>query len=816
MDILGHDLRYAVRQLARTPAFSIIAILTLAIGIGANTALFSLATAMFVRPLPGVRDDGRLVWIVPINERNRRPFQMSYPDFLEYRDSSSVFEQAVAFGNAEFSLSGGDVPVRVLGQIVGGNFFSILGVRMTRGRGFVAEEDAAPGTHPVVVISDHLWRDRFNADPGIIGRRIVLDGSPFTIVGVAPPRFAGGDLADRVRDVWVPFAMQPRVAPDLPLSDGNNWWLSAMGKLKPGVSLSQAQAAVGTIAARIAARDSAGHANVSAAVFAMHGGVEPKDARQIVPVGALAAVATGLILLICCANVSNMLLGRAVGRRREIAVRLSLGATRGRVVRQLLTESMLLAAAASACGMILAVWATDTLASALLPTADVSPERHTIAFAVAAAAVTGLVFGLVPALHATRGDYASALKEGALGFDRRRSRLQGAFVVAQVSLSLVLLVASGMFLDGLLRAARADVGFDATSHVLATSFDLGMQGYTTERASAFITSLEREAAALPGVVEVSMTSVVPLGNTRRGMTVSLDPTDRDRASDFSSGGADVYDNIVRAGFFRTLGIALVAGRDFSATDVVGSPGVVIVSEDFARRAWPGADPLGKRLSTNGDKGPYLTVIGVARTVLTFGLGERLRPIVYRSHLQFPDARDVTLLVRSAGDATLLAPAIRRLVRGLDPNLPIYGVESLGQYRRQRLSDMAIGSSLLGIIGALAVSLASLGLYAVIAFSVGQRNREIGIRIALGAAQRNVVQLFVRQGLRLAIVGLMIGIALSAALARVLASAFVGVASTSVATFGAIAALVVAVAMLASWIPARRAAAVDPMVALRSE
>jgi predicted permease len=466
--------------------------------------------------------------------------------------------------------------------------------------------------------------------------------------------------------------------------------------------------------------------------------------------------------------------------------------------------------------VILAVWTTDTLATALMPTMDVSPERYTITFAVIAALVTGLLFGLVPALHATRGDFASALKESTLGFDRRRSRLQGSFVVAQVSLSLVLLVASGMFLDGLLRAARVDVGFEATSRVLATSFDLGMQGYTPERASAFVTRLERQATALPGVANVSVTNVVPLGNTRRATGVSLDPTDKDRASDFPAGGTDAYDNIVRPGFFRTIGISLVAGRDFGSTDVVGSPGVVIVSEDFARRAWPRADPVGKRLSTNGEKGPYLTVIGVARTVLTFGLGERLRPIVYRSHLQFPNARDVTLLVRSAGDATLLAPAIRRLIRELDPNLPIYGMESLGQYRRQRLSDMAIGSSLLGIIGALAVSLASVGLYAVVAFSVGQRNREIGIRIALGAAERQVVQLFVRQGLRLAMVGLLIGTALSTALGRVLASAFLGVASAGAATFGAIATLVVAVTMLASWIPARRAATVDPMVALRSE
>lgn len=408
------------------------------------------------------------------------------------------------------------------------------------------------------------------------------------------------------------------------------------------------------------------------------------------------------------------------------------------------------------------------------------------------------------------------IKDNALGSDRRRSRLQSGFVVAQISLSLVLLVTSGMFLNALYRASHVAVGYEATSHVLAASFDLDLQGYTPERAGSFITTLESQSAQLPGVVDVSVTSTVPMGERRMGADIALDPKESDAAMPFGERGMEVYDNVVRPAFFRTLGVGMVAGRDFSATDGPGSAGVIVVSEDFARAAWPSANPIGKHVSASGSKGPYLAVIGVVRAALTFGRGERARPFVYRSQLQFPKVRDVTLLVWSSGDATLLTPELRREIRALDPNLPIYAMQSLGQYRHDRLSDMALGSTLLGIIGGLAVLLASVGLYAVVAFAVGQRRREIGIRIALGAAGNSVVRMFVAQGMRVTAVGAVVGGVLSAVAVKMLSSVFVGVVATDALAFVAVAGLLGAVAAVASWIPARRAARVVPMVALRAE
>ena len=814
MQSIVQDLRYAFRQIARAPGFSAVAIATLAIGIGANTTLFSLANAVFFRPLPGVRDNGRLVWITPVNERHGGPTQMPYPDLVDYRGASDAFAEVAAFANAEFSLSGGDEPVRVIGQIVSGNYFSILGATMERGRAFTAAEDDVQNPSPVVVISDRMWRERFDADERIVGRRAVIDGLPFTVVGVASPGFAGAEIADRERDVWVPLAMQPRVMSDVPLASRDAWWLSTIGRMQPGVTIERAGVIARTIAARIAAQDP-GHAGTSVRLSAVHGGIQPKDAAQAAPIGFLAAAATSLILLVCCANVANMLLARALGRRHEISVRLSLGATRGRLIRQLLTEAIVLAAAASLLGLIISFWFGDVITRAILPTADVSLDAHTILFTTAAAAVTGFVFGVIPALHATRGQLAERLKDGRGTFDRGRSRIQGALVVAQIALSLVLLATSGMFLGGLVRATRAELGFDASARVLAASFDLGIQGYTPERTASFMAALTRDVAGLPGVASVSATNAVPLGNRRSGTDAALEPNELG-SGDREASIDGIYDNIVRPGFFHTVGIDLVAGRDFDAHDVVGAPGVVIVSEDFARRAWGPENPLGKHVRVGGKAAPPLTVIGVAHTALTFGLGERLRPIVYRSALQTIGDRNITLLVRSLGDATTLATSIRSRIRSLDADLPVYNVQSLGAYRRGRLSDLALGSVLLGLIGGISLLLATVGIYAVIAFAVGQRTREIGIRVALGAANQDVSRLFVRDGARLAGIATVIGLGLAALVARTVAAAFAAVSVASPAMTLGIAVLLGAVAIVATWVPARRAAMIDPVIALRAE
>ena len=816
MDTLIQDLRYAVRQLARTPSFTIVAVLTLAVGIGANTALFTMIESIFLRPLPGVHTDGRLVWIAPYTKRSGHAVNLSYPDFVAYRDASGVFANAAAFGRTEFSLSTGGTPVRVHGGIVSGGYFSLLGVRMERGRGFTPDEDRTPGTHPVAVISFRMWQERLGGDPGVVGRSLVVNGAPFTVVGVAPEQFNGVEHEEPL-EIWVPMMMQAQAIPQRGnmLDQSNTWWLKAIGRLEPGVSVEQAKAAVATIASRIAKADSVEHGDVAATVARISGGVTPNTGQDVVPIALLAAVATGLILLICCANVSNMLLARAVGRRREISVRLSLGASRPRVVRQLLTEAAVLSIVACAAGLLIAQWATDLLTRAIPVPIQVSPDRATLAFTVGAALVTGVLFSIVPALHATRGDLVSALKDSMIGLDRGRSRLQNGFVVTQLSLSLVLLVAAGMFLSSLYRSTKLDVGFEATSHVLAASFDLGLQNYTPERSTAFVNALQQRVRALPRVIDVGVTNSVPMGERRIGAGVALDPRETAPGA-LAPASGDVYDNIVRPGFFKTLGIGIVRGRDFAATDRPESEPVAIVSEDFARLSWPGSDPIGKHISEQGPGGPFMTVIGVAREALTYGVGERRRPTVYRSQMQFPKARDLTLLVRSSGDASLLTRVLTEEIHALDANLPVFGVETLAQYRRDRLSERTLGSTMLAVVGGLALLLACVGVYSVIAFAVGQRTREIGLRIALGAAHEQVIQLFVRQGARLIAIGLVVGLAMSALTVALLSATFVGVAAIDSLAFVAVAALLAAVGAGASWIPARRAARVDPMVALRVE
>jgi len=814
METFIQDFKYAIRQLVRTPGFTAIAVLTLAVGIGANTALFTMLEAIFVRPLPGVNADERLVWIAPHDKRRGHAVNLSYPDFVAYRNAE-VFEDAAAFDRTEFSLSTGGTPVRVRGGIVSGSFFKLIGVRMERGRGFTPEEDRTPGSHPVAVISFRMWQERLGADPGVVGRRLIVNGTPVTVVGVTPERFNGIEHEEPL-EIWMPIMMQAMAMPQNGnmLDSPNTWWLKAIGQLKPGVSFEQAKAAVATIGARIAQADSINHGDVATTVAHISGGVTPNTGQDVLPVAVLAAAATGLILLICCANVSNMLLARAVGRRREISVRLSLGASRSRVVRQLLTEAAVLALGAGAAGLLIAQWATDLLTRAIPVPMQVSPDRATIAFTVAAALVTGVVFSLVPSLHATRGDLASALKDSIVGRDRRRSRLQNGFVVTQLSLSLVLLVTAGMFLSSLYRSTKLDVGFEATSRVLAASFDLGLQSYTPERSTTFVDALEERVRAIPGVIDVGVTNNVPMGERRIGAGVALDPRETDGAVTRESG--DVYDNIVRPGFFKTLGIGIVRGRDFATTDRFEGEKVAIVSEDFARRAWPNSDPIGKHISEEGPEGPFMTVIGVVREALTYGVSERRRPTVYRSQLQFPNARELTLLVRSTGDAALLTRPVTQAIHALDANLPVFGVETLAQYRRDRLSEPTLGSAMLAVVGGLALLLACVGVYSVIAFAVGQRTKEIGLRIALGAAHEQVIAMFVRQGARLIGIGLAVGLVMSGVMVSLLSASFAGIAVIDGLAFVGVAALLALVGAGASWIPARRAARVDPMVALRAE
>jgi predicted permease len=443
-------------------------------------------------------------------------------------------------------------------------------------------------------------------------------------------------------------------------------------------------------------------------------------------------------------------------------------------------------------------------------------DGRVLAFSVAAAFATGVAFGLVPALHATRADVTAVLKNGAAIGDRSRARLQRAFVVAQVSLSLVLLVTAGMFLGQLYKASRVDVHFNATDRVLAASFDLGVQGYTAERANAFLEQLAARVAAMPGVEAVSFTNQVPMGERHIGTEITVQGDAAASRRFGERGGLEVYESTIRPRYFETIGVPLARGRDFAVGDRVGAEPVAIVSEDFARAAWPTGDAIGKRISTQGERGPFMTIVGVAREAQTYGVAERRRPIVYVPQLQHPRVLDLTLLVRRASPAVSLAAPLRASFRELDRDLPLYDLQTLAQYRYDRGAESRLGSMLLSIFGTLALLLATLGVYAVMAFAVNQRTREIGVRVALGAAGTEIVRLFVGEGARLAAIGVAVGLALSLALAKVLSAIFLGLAPSDALIFGAGALVLAAAALAACWVPARRAARVDPVVALRAE
>jgi predicted permease len=821
VDALLQDIRYGVRQLWRSPAFTVAALVTLALGIGANTALFTLGDAILVRPLPGVHQSDRLIWLTAARVRDDfHPTNMSFPDFVEYREGLREFADIAASSTAELSLFSRGDPERVRGEIVSWNYFSILRTPFALGRGFTASEDSVGKPRNVVVLSHALWQRRFGGDSSVVGRTVVLNGQPLTVVGVTAAGFNGADL-ELPRDVYVPVALYDVAQPDFAgmLSRRNSWWLKAVGRMQPGVSREQVQATARTIAARIATTDSSGHKGISARVYSAKSGLPPGSETEVAPLTILASVVTGLVLLIACANVSNLLLARGVARRREIGIRLSLGASRLRLVRQLFTESLLLALAATGAGVLLAYWSTDwLLSSGIFPLQlDMSPNRSVIAFAATATVIASVLFGLVPALEGTRSDIARAVKDGNQGRDPRRARLQASFVVTQLSLSLVLLTTAGLFLRSMYKARNVEIGFQATSQVLALSFDLGLQRYSDDRSNAFLAQLSEKTLGMPGVETLSYTDLVPLGSRYIGTDIVIEGQQRGaRSANRETQPTSVFQSTIRPGYFHVLGMTLLRGRDFSTADTKSATPAVIISNRTAQAMWPNQDPIGKRLSVRSERGPFLTVIGVASDVMLGGPTEAKRSTVYLPQSQYPETKALTLLVRTTGEPEPLADALRREIRRMDPNLPVFNVRTMAEYKRQKLADRMNGVTILGGFGALALLLASIGVYGVMTFSVIQRTKEIGIRVALGAQRSDVVSLFVNRAMRLTLIGIAVGMSLSFALSRLLQGMLFGLTPTDGATFFGVAALLGGVALLASWLPARRAARVDPMTALRYE
>jgi len=818
MQTLFHDLRYAIRMLWKSPAFTLVAVVSLALGIGLNTAIFSLVNIILIRPIPIVKDQSSLMWL-------RAP--ISYPDYIDYRTQSQSFEGMAAItGTSEFSLARSGEPELVTGEFVTENYFDLLGVSAIRGRTFDKSEGQTPT--PVVVVSEHLWRTRFNSDASVVGSQISINGLGFTVVGVAPEKFIGTEVGLN-RELWVPLAMHPVLNPPEAarladpvanrFQERNSHWLAVFGRLKPGVSPDQAGSELSNVARHVAEANT-GKVNPetlrSVQLLGMRGGMDPRDQEEALPLAGLVMAVVGLVLLIACANIASLLVARAAMRRRETAIRQALGASRPRLVRQWLTESVLLGLAGGFFGLLLALWSNQLLISYLqstpLASLDLGLDYRVLAFTLAVSVVTGIVFGLAPALQASRLDLVVALKsdDAAQRTGPRRSRLRAVFVTAQVTLSVVLLVGAGLFIRSLQRANTIDPGF-RVDRALLVPVNLGLLRYKETEGVNFYSELLRRVEAQPGVERASLVRFSQLGFSYAQFQVFAEG----KGAGAGDEGISTGFNVVGPNFFKTMETPLVRGREFTEADRKGAPGIVVLNETLAATLWPGEDALGKRVSLEGPKGPFLEVVGIARDSKYRSLGEPPRPYVYHPVLQSYDPK-MTLVVRTKGEPQSVAGAVREQIRALDSNLAVANVQTLRNQLDLSLFPSRVAAWTLGGFGFLALLLAAIGLYGVVSYSVAQRSREIGVRMALGAREKDVLRLVLGEGLFVIGVGLALGLMLAFAVTRLLAGFLYGVGATDALTFAGVPLLLGLVALVASYIPARRATKVDPLVALRYE
>jgi putative ABC transport system permease protein len=829
---LRMDVRYALRTLRKEPGFATAAILTLALGIGANTAIFSLVNATLLQHLP-VAERERLVYTF----RGSVGAVYSYPLYAALRDGNHVFEGFAAWGGITASLNVANATELVNGAIVTGNLFDLLGISAARGRLLTTADDLTPGAHPVAVISHDFWQARFASRPDIVGHEIKLNGRVFTIVGVTPPGFPGPQLGT-VRQLYVPMMMQaimrpPRAGysgeqnPDL-LKNPNNGWLYTLGRLRPDTSLDSARAELETLVTREARATNPSAPAQRVTLIPIDEG-DPNQRQQMRSVAWLLGAVVAAVLLIACANIANLLLSRNASRRRELAVRLALGASQTRVARQLLTESVLLATIGGAAGLVLAWGVVRGFQAAppppgALPLAiDCSMDARVFAFSLVLSFVTGILFGVAPALKASRAGLVPALKDASLDDAEREGRfsLKRVLVVAEVALSLLLLMAAGLFVRSLQSARAIDPGFDVDKLVSAP-LNINLLRYTRVQGRDFYRQVVERMEQLPGVESAGVARVAVLSGGARvlGLLVEGRETVDNRLLSDNSGVSSgdhttVNANVIGPGFFRTLGIGLVSGRDFSDQDVEGRPPVIVVNETMAKMHFAGDNPLGKRVSFGGPRGPWREIVGVVRDTKYQTLGETSLPVAYLPVAQNHET-GMTLYVRASVPPASLSASIRREIQALEPNLPVPGIQTMSETIGTSLYAARMGAWLLAVFGGLALLLAAVGVYGVLSFSISRRTREMGIRLALGAEARDVFLLVVRDGMLVVAIGMVLGLAGGLAGGRSLASFLYGVSPSDPPTYVATILILLAVALLACAIPASRATRVQPMTALRQE
>jgi predicted permease len=815
MESIIKDIRYGIRSLAKRPGFVLVAIVTLALGIGANTAMFSLLNTVLLRPLPV--DHPEQIVSVSVRGKNDAMLAFSYPNYIDFRDRNEVLSSLLLYRFAPLSLSKDGNNQRVWSYEVSGNYFDTLGVRAIKGRTFSPEEDRTKLSHPVVVVSYTGWQRRFASDPDLVGKDILLNNHQFKVIGITPEEFRGTELI-YTPDMFVPISMIEWVEPGttwLDNRDSKNFF--AIGRLKPGVGRAEAEASL-NILAQQSAKEFPNVNEGQSIILIPPGFIIPDLRNAVVSFAWVLMAAVVLVLFVACANLAGLLLARAMDRRKEIAIRLAMGANRWRLIRQLLTESVVLSVAGGVVGLLLALWLINLLLTFRPPldfplTVDISLDWRVMVFSFLISLLTGIVFGLAPALQSTRLALVPALKDTAAQGGHSRNRLRGALVVVQLALSLVLLIGAGLVVGALQQLQTMNPGFDP-NNALTAAMDVGLQGYDDAKGEQFYRQLLTRVEALPGVKSAALTTFIPLSLNYSSNTIFVEGQPSER-------GANAPIAMVAAvgpRYFETMSTPIMFGREFTPDDKKDGTRTAIINETFVRRLFPGlsspGEAVGKRISFDS-KGPFIQVVGVARDGKYFNIGEEPRPFVWTPITQNFWSGQI-LVVRTTGDPASVIGSVRNEVRSLDPTLPLFDVKTMNEHMRLSLFPARVAASVLGLFGFVALILAVIGIYGVTSYSVAQRTREIGIRMALGAEKRDVLRLILSSGAKLALFGVVIGLVVATILTRLVTSLLFGITPAYTLTFVLISAVLTFAALLACYIPARRAAKTDPLTALRYE